>query len=274
MDFHQPRSLEEATAILARQDCLLLAGGTDVYPAHVSKPITRPVLDLSRVAGLRGISETQHGFSIGAATTWSDIVTAALPPAFDGLKQAAREVGSIQIQNRATVAGNLCNASPAADGVPPLLTLDAVVTLSSATGTRHLPLEDFILGNRKTARAAHEIVTSVTVPAGAARGHGVFAKLGARRYLVISIAMVSVRVERGDNGRIASCAVAVGACGPAARRMRRLEQFLVGQRPDAISVPPGLLDGLSPIDDVRASAAYRLEAARELIVRAVRDAAQ
>lgn len=273
MEFHQPRSIEEATAILARQPCLLLAGGTDVYPAHVSKPLPQSVLDLSRISALRGISETEDGISFGAATTWSDVIAARLPPSFDGLKQAAREVGSIQIQNRATIAGNLCNASPAADGAPPLLTLDAALTLTSATGTRQVALEDFILGNRKTARAQDEILTAIHIPHSSVCGRSSFGKLGARRYLVISIVMVAARLVLDAEGRITGSSVAVGACAPVARRMRRLEQFLLGQRPGSADVPAELLDGLNPIDDVRAPAAYRMEAARELIVRTLKAAA-
>ena len=99
---------------------------------------------------------------IGARTTWTDLVRHPLPPAFDALKQAAREVGSVQIQNVASVAGNLCNASPAADGVPPLLALDAEVELRSARRARAcLPLGDFILGNRRTALQAGELVTAI-----------------------------------------------------------------------------------------------------------------
>ena len=94
---------------------LALCGGTDVFPAHAGKPLARPIVDLSGVEGLRGISETEQGFRFGAATTWSMIAKAALPAAFDALKAAAREVGSIQIQNRGSIGGNLCNASPAAD---------------------------------------------------------------------------------------------------------------------------------------------------------------
>lgn len=272
MDYFQPQRLEEAAAILAEKDCLLLAGGTDVFPAHVTKPVTKPVLDLSRVAGLRCISETDEGIVIGAGATWTDLLNAPLPKAFDGLKQAAREVGSIQIQNRATVMGNLCNASPAADGVPPLLVLDAQVRLFSRRGERNVALEDFILGNRKTSRARDEIASAIVIPKSSIGGQSTFLKLGARRYLVISIAMLAARLALDGKGRIAECAVAVGACSPVARRMRRLEQLLRGQDPARPRLGTEVLDGLSPIDDVRATASYRMEAVRELIIRTLRSA--
>src|SRR5690606_23592351 len=121
---------------------------------------------------------------------------------------AALEVGSGQIQNVASIAGNLCNASPAADGVPGLMVLDAEVELRSATTTRRLPLEKFILGNRRTALAPGEMVTAIRVPKASTSGTSAFVKLGARRYLVISIAMAAVRLTVED-GRVGSAAVAV-----------------------------------------------------------------
>lgn len=255
---------------MAAGDWLVLAGGTDVYPAHVDRPFSKPVLDISRIDGLRGISRTDTGWRIGGLTTWSDVVHADLPPAFDALKQSAAEVGAIQIQNAATVAGNLCNASPAADGVPPLQILDAEVELSSRSGKRQLPVSEFIKGNRETALRAGELLTAIHIPAGAGGGASRFEKLGARRYLVISIVMVAARV-RMEAGRIADIAVSVGACSPVARRMDGVEKALAGERTDLdlkAAVSSELID-LSPIDDVRATAAYRLEAARELIIRAV-----
>src|ERR1039457_3929303 len=136
--FERPKSVAEAAQLLAAGDWVLLAGGTDLYPAHVGSELGRPVLDLSRVAGLRGIRRTESGWAIGATTTWSDVIRAELPPLFDGLKAAAREVGGVQIQNAGTVVGNVCNASPAADGIPALMALDAELELHSALGPRRL----------------------------------------------------------------------------------------------------------------------------------------
>lgn len=258
----QPRTIEEATRAMAAEGALAVSGGTDVYPAHVGRPLERPLVDLSRIEGLRGINETRDDFRFGAATTWTDIVRAQLPPAFDGLRAAAREVGSVQIQNRGTIAGNLCNASPAADGVPPLLALDARVELASAAGRRVLPLCDFITGYRRTALAAGEIVTAVLVPKPSPAARSAFVKLGARRYLVISILMAAALVEKDGEGRIARAAVAVGAASPVAQRLPELERDLRGLagRPSAILAPRHVA-GLSPIDDVRATAGYRREAA-------------
>ena len=114
--------------------------GTDFYPARVGRPVDENILDISGIAALRGILGRPGGWRLGATTTWGELIAADLPPLFDGLKQAAREVGGRQIQNAGTIAGNLCNASPAADGVPPLLALDAAVELASRTGSRNVPL--------------------------------------------------------------------------------------------------------------------------------------
>ena len=148
---------------------------------------------------------------IGATTTWSDIASADLPPAFDALKAAARDVGAVQIQNRGTIAGNVCNASPAADGVPPLLILDAEVELASRRGTRRLALDAFISGARSTLLAPDEVMTAVVTPLPAPTMRSAFFKLGARRYLVISIVIVAVALDVVE-GIVRDARIAVGAC--------------------------------------------------------------
>jgi CO/xanthine dehydrogenase FAD-binding subunit len=271
----RPTDLAQALAALAESPMTVLAGGTDFYPARVGKPLADDILDITALAALAGIADAGEHIRIGATTRWSEIAAAPLPPWFDGLKLAAREVGGVQIQNAGTVAGNLCNASPAADGVPPLLALDAAVELASRRGGRVLPLADFITGNRCTARARDELVTAVLVPKPRHPARAGFAKLGARRYLVISIAMAAAVLEVAA-GRIAAARIAVGACSPVARRLPDLEAALVGRR-----CAPGLGDTvaevslapLSPIDDVRGTADYRRDAARTLLARLLDDLA-
>jgi CO/xanthine dehydrogenase FAD-binding subunit len=270
--YAKPTDLDDALALLGETQWRVLAGGTDFYPALGSKPLRENVLDINGLAELRGLAETASHFVIGARTTWTDIVKADLPPCFAALEEAAREVGSVQIQNTATVAGNLCNASPAADGVPPLLILDADVELRAAGGTRYLPLGDFILGNRRIGLLPGEMVTAIRVPKSSAVGASDFQKLGARRYLVISIAMAAARIAVGEDGRIADVAIAVGSCSAVAKRLTGLEAALRG-----LPAGPALRDvvgqarlaELSPIDDVRGTAEYRLDAAREIVFRAV-----
>ncbi|MCE8539615.1 FAD binding domain-containing protein [Ruegeria pomeroyi] len=272
MAYHAPASLKEALDRLAERDMRVVAGGTDVYPTQGAAPFGGDILDLTRIAALQGISRAAEGWRIGATTTWTQIARADLPPAFDGLRAAAREVGSIQIQNAGTVAGNLCNASPAADGVPPLLTLEARVELTSTTGQRVLPLAEFLTGVRRTALQPGELVSALLLPDPPAHARGAFVKLGARRYLVISIAMVAVVIGCDAQGWIDHACVAVGACSPVAQRLSALERDLIGQRPENAQVTDDHLTPLSPIDDVRGSAGYRLDAVAEQITRAIRAA--
>lgn len=268
-DYHRPGALDEATALLAAAPRVVLAGGTDLYPATKAQSLGGSVLDLNGIPALKRIDVTDAGWRFGALVTWTDILRADLPPAFDGLKLAAREVGSVQIQNAGTLAGNLCNASPAADGVPPLLTLDAQVEIASAQGIRAIALSAFLLGARKTALAPDEIVSAILIPATAGQGVSDFLKLGARKYLVISIAMVATRLVI-DNGCITAAAIAVGSCSATAQRLPGLEAALIGQRPASLAIDAILIaPALNPIDDVRGSAAYRLDAAVELVKRSI-----
>jgi CO/xanthine dehydrogenase FAD-binding subunit len=269
----RPSTVEEAVAALAANGAKILAGGTDFYPALGDKPVKTPVLDITAIRDLAGIKSTPSEIRIGARTSWTEIVKADLPPAFDGLKAAAREVGSIQIQNAGTIGGNLCNASPAADGVPPLLALDASVELVSPRGLRRLKLGEFILGNRRTALASDEIMTTVVIPQPHVKARSSFLKLGSRRYLVISIAMVATVVAVED-GIIADARIAVGACSAVAQRLEALEADLRGRKMTEMAriVKPHHLASLTPIDDVRATAAYRKDAALTLIVRALEEA--
>lgn len=264
----RPHRLDEALNALARPHTVL-AGGTDFYPARVGRPITEDVLDVSALAELKGISTDAQGWRLGATTTWSELVEADLPPLFDGLKQAAREVGGRQIQNAGTLAGNLCNASPAADGVPCLLALGAEIEVAGRGGRRRVPVRQFITGVRRTSLAADELVTAIHVPRPRHEARSGFLKLGARRYLVISIAMVAATLEVAD-GRVASAAIAVGACSPVAERLPALEAMLVGAALDARlpdRVEAAHLAPLAPIDDVRGSAAYRSGAVLALVRR-------
>lgn len=274
-----PDSLPKALTLLRDRRPEVVAGCTDVLPARRQGQRTGDILDVTRLPDLRGIARGADGWRIGAATTWAEIAAPPLPPAFAALQEAAVEVGAVQIQNAGTVAGNICNASPAADGVPPLLALRAEVELASHAGTRRLPLEEFITGVRRTARAPEELVVALHLPHPPAGSGGAFVKLGTRSSLVISIAMVAAMV-RIDRDRLAEARLAVGACSPVARRLpaweadlqgRKLEE-LAGLRPEARH-----LSVLSPIDDIRATAAYRIEAVRELcqraLVRAVASAA-
>ncbi len=268
----RPQGLEDAVAALADGSYTVLAGGTDFYPARVGCANDDNILDITALAGLRGVTEDDTHYRIGALTTWSDLLRSPLPPFFQALKLAAREVGGLQIQNTGTLCGNVCNASPAADGVPPLLALEAEVERAARGGSRRLRLDDFILGNRSTAKRPDELVTALLLPKPSPRARSTFLKLGARRYLVISIAMVATLIDLEQDGRVAKARVAVGACAARALRLPAVEAALTGQPFDdnlAARVGEEQLEPLSPIDDIRGSAAYRREAAVVLIRRSL-----
>ncbi|MEZ5925311.1 MAG: xanthine dehydrogenase family protein subunit M [Hyphomicrobiaceae bacterium] len=267
----RPAKLDDALKALAEPGRRVLAGGTDVFPAQGDRQLTGALIDISGIDELSRIERREGCIRFGGGVTWSTLLRHPLPRAFDGLKAAAREIGSVQIQNTGTIAGNLCNASPAADGVPALLVLDAVLEIASlANGVRRLPLQQFITGYRQTTLAPGEIVTAIEIP-DTIDGPSCFLKLGTRRYLVISIAMVAVVIEARD-GAIAKARIAVGACSPVAQRQPDAEAALVGQPctpATARQIEDSHLTGLAPIDDVRATAGYRREAALTLVRRAI-----
>ncbi len=271
----RPATLEDALVALADgPPRTLLAGGTDVYPARVGRPVEEDVLDVTGLPDLRTIDLVDGVWHIPALATWTDLVRHDLPPAFDGLKAAARAIGGVQIQHRGTLCGNVCNASPAADGLPNLLALDASVELASRQGRRVVPVGAFVTGNRRTLRHDDELMTAILVPDPAPTARSTFRKLGARAYLVISIAMVAAVVELGPDGRVATARVVVGACSEVAQRLPAVEARLVGAKAGptlGATIAAEDLAGLEPIDDVRATAAYRHEAALVLVRRALAD---
>ncbi|HTT10897.1 MAG TPA: FAD binding domain-containing protein [Burkholderiaceae bacterium] len=278
--YQQPARLEAALAALARGPQTVVAGGTDVYPACVGAEPPAVLLDISRLPEMRGIERTADALRIGATTTWSDLVRHPLPAHARALVQAARHVGGVQIQNRATIGGNLCNASPAADGVPPLLALDAAVELASQRGRRVIPLDRFVLGKRRTGLGADELLTSVLVPARSPNAVSTFLKLGHRRYLVISIVMVAVVLDFDAQQRVTYCGIGIGACSEAARRLPLVERGLLGVLRKEVRaragqlLEPAAFAPLAPIDDVRATRAYRLDAVRCLVERALGELAE
>jgi len=274
-EYLRPATLNSALDALGSAPWSVLAGGTDFYPARVDRALDEDVLDISAVRELRQVEAHPDYWRLGALTTWSAIIRADLPPMFDGLKLAAREVGGVQIQNMGTLGGNLCHASPAADGVPPLLSLGASVELSSANGVQTMALEEFLQGSRKTALGADQLLTALIVPKPRqARAAAHFLKLGARKYMVISIVMVAANLEIDDDGKVSAARVAAGACSEVACRLPALEEALVGRVCSAElgeEVAAAHLAPLAPLDDLRGTAEYRRNAALTLVRRTLNE---
>lgn len=270
--YYRPGTLEEALEALQDRGFVIVAGATDHFPARVVRATDEDVLDISGIEALRHIRANDEGWQIPALATWSDVLETDLPPQFDGLKASARTIGGTQIQNRGTVCGNVCNASPAADGIPNLLALDAVVELASSNGRRRLSLETFLTGYRETRRRPDELVVAIHVPRHGPRTRATFIKLGSRSSLVISIVMVAAVITTDPDETVQAAAICVGACSPVAMRLPDLEARLRGRPLDAqlaAAVNAEDLAALAPIDDVRATAAYRRQAALVLVRRAI-----
>ena len=271
-EYIAPHSLEEVLQLLDESLCTVLAGGTDVYPARVGKPLPERVVDLSLVKNLRGIAFQDGSWRIGATTTWADIVNAKLQSGFECLQQAAKQIGAVQVQNAGTISGNLCTASPAGDSIPALMALDAEVELMSAAGMRRLKLEDFICGYRKTVLEKNEIVTSINISSNSANSTSAFEKFGTRAYLVISLVMVATSVRRNSEGDVTDLRICVGACSPVAKRIKTLEDRLISERKSEQSLDQITIKDfsiLSPINDIRCTSEYRFELLPVLVKQAL-----
>ncbi len=276
MQFCRATTLEEAlqARVIWGDDGRLLAGGTDVMVQFLHGEI-RPAA-LIHIEGIESLSHVTLGVrtSLGALTTHRTIATTdELLVRHPALARAAGTVGGWQTQMKGTVGGNICNASPAADTLPPLLVGDAYVTLLSAAGERRLSLGDFILDRRTTALAADELLTAVDLeplPDGSAE---VYLKLGRRGAMEVALVGLAVRLGFAEDGSVGDARVAVCSVGPVPRRVPEAEAALIGSALTADVLEEAgaaLLAAASPIDDARSSANYRRRTLRGLLERATR----
>ena len=267
--YYRPDKINEALDSLSREKLTIAAGCTDLLPSTQQDNLGDNILDISGIKSLRNI-DFENGFRrIGSGVTWTDIVeNNNLPNCYDMLKECSLQIGSQQIQNLGTIGGNLCNASPAADGVPCLLSLDASIELLSVNGKRVLKLEDFIKGSRKTELQNNEILSAVLIPKEAEIGRSSFLKLGARKYLVISIAMIACKLNL-EKDIISDIAISVGSCSAVAKRIKSLENLLIGKsikdELTTIILNYNYKNYLSPINDIRGTNTYRLKASKVLV---------
>ncbi len=248
---HAPDSLAAALALLREGGPLLpLAGGTDLYVAlNAGTLAATELIDLWRLRELRGIRRAPGGgLIIGAGSTFTEIATSPLVRRhIEVLSEAARLIGGAQIQNRATLGGNVANASPAADAVPILMAAEATLVLASASGSRRVPITDFYTGYRRTRLAPDELLYAIELPR--LPGPVWFRKVGTRAANAISkvvLAGVRDKVPR----------IALGSVGPTVLRVPRTEAALAAGAPldDAAAI---LLSEIAPIDDLRSTAHYR-----------------
>lgn len=270
----RPRSLDEAVRHLEGDPALVpVAGCTDlmVRGPEALHRIER-VIDLLGIPELRGIQEVPGGLEIGAATTFTEIrSSAAVRAAFPALVEAAAQVGGWQIQNRATLGGNIANASPAGDSLPVLLALDAVVIVAGRQRMREIPYADFHLGYRKTALEPGEIIVRVRLPTPAAGSIQSFRKVGTREAQAISKVVVAL-AGRITDGRLADIRLAAGSVAPVPIRLRATEEAIRGLPPGAEAADLAGREAareVQPIDDVRSTADYRRFALERVVRRMV-----
>ena len=274
MDMVQPATWAEAlNAKSERPGLLPIAGGTDVM-VELNFDRRRPegLLDLTRVAEIATWAVEDHGVTIGAGVTYAQ-VESDLADLVPGLAMASRTVGSPQIRNRGTVAGNLGSASPAGDAHPPLLATGATVQVASVRGSRSIAIEDFFVGVKRNALEPDELIRAVTVPV--TDGPQQFAKIGTRNAMVIAVASFAVALHPHDR-RVGT---GIGSAGPTPRRAPQAEELLSGEldwdgraplRADVVRRFGELVAGAAdPIDDVRGSAAYRRHALAVMAARTV-----
>jgi aerobic carbon-monoxide dehydrogenase medium subunit len=275
-EYHEPESLPDAVALAARfgEAASFLAGGTDlIVQIERGRIAPRHVIGLHRVPGLADLS-VDGGITIGARVTHRTVErTPELGGALRCLIEGAEVIGGHQVRNVATVGGNLANASPAADLVPCLLALDGTVTLLGPGGERALPVERFVLGPGRTARRADELLTGVSMPVPAAGTATAFLKAGRRRAMEISVVCVAARLTLdASRERCLEARVALGAVAPTAVRAREAERELEG-RPVGDEAfrraAEAARQACRPIDDVRASAAFRRHLVGVLVRRAL-----
>jgi carbon-monoxide dehydrogenase medium subunit len=278
--YERPSQLADAIELMTRQDARALSGGTDLAVAMRHGKIDPGlIVDLKGIAELAPRIEHRDGFvEISANTVMTDIERHPyLQAVFSALVEAAQVVGSVQIRNRATVAGNLANASPAADTPPALLALDAEVSIAGEEGSRIIPVEEFLVGYRATALAPSELITAVRLPDPKGMAGSAFLKLGVRKAMEISIVCVAASLSLGTDGSITSAGLGLGSVAPRAIRPRSAEAILVGNLPSPeLFANAGVAAGdeSSPIDDLRAGADYRRAMVPVLVRRALDKALQ
>ena len=259
-DLLQPQNLSDALAALAQGSSAIrpLAGGTDMLVDIRAKRATPDVLmSLQNLDELRGITRENGTLQIGAATTIAEFLKHPELTKHAALRQAAFVFANPMIRNTATIGGNIGSASPAGDMLPPLLALDAQIELVSKDETHVMPLADFFLGPRKTARRADELISNIQLPI--SNFQSVFYKLGLRQADAISLISVAVWLER-DGEKVRAVRIALGAVAPRPMRATRAEKILRGQIFSNTNLKESArvaAEECSPIDDLRASAKYR-----------------
>lgn len=271
--FHAPDTIERAVALLAADpNARPLSGGTDlIVQMRSGRSAPATIVDLKRIAGLTGVRRLGEGFAIGAATPCTALkADKALSAAWPGVVEAANLIGSVQVRNRATMAGNLCNASPAADSVPALIAAGATCLIAGPTGTREVPVEAIPLAPGRTSLAPGEFVVEIRLPARS--GGDAYLRSIPRTEMDIAVVGVGVNLVMAADGTCTAARIAVGAVAPTALLVADAGAALVGSAIDEAALSrmtEAVRAACRPIDDKRGTAEYRTAMAGVLARRVV-----
>jgi xanthine dehydrogenase FAD-binding subunit len=270
----KPACLEELFALLEHHPkALIMAGGTDLLVSlrRQETPDCRPLLLLAHVAELQGISDTGQGLAVGAATTLSRLMAAPLAKHHAPLLvRAAATVGGPALRNMGTLGGNIRTASPAGDTLPALNLLGAEVELASRQGNRRVPVAELVEGPGRTGLANGEIMTRVLLPYKEDFPRQTFEKVGQRRSLAIAMVSFAGLLRVSPEGVVEQARFAWGSVAPTVARLPKVEKGLMGEKLDRETIQAAaaaVQRGVSPIDDIRATAGYRRAVAANLLVR-------
>jgi len=275
MRYEAPETVERAAALLAEStgEARVLAGGTDLL-VQMRADVVEPALivDIKRIAETRAIVEDRGGWRIGAAVTGAELKEhPRLKQGWPGVVEAANLIGSTQVQGRATLGGNLCNGSPAADSVPALIAAGAVATLAGPQGRRELPVEDVMLGPRKLALGKGEIVVSFRLPARPPRSSDAYLRFIPRTEMDIAVVGAAVSLTVDEAGTITAARVSLGAVAPRVLLVREAAAAIVGSRLDRAAqdrLEAAARAACAPIDDKRGTVEFRIQVAGVLARRA------
>jgi carbon-monoxide dehydrogenase medium subunit len=282
LEMYQPTSVKEASRLLKQHGPggRFLAGGTDLVIAMKEKGLVpKYVVDLKKIAGLASIRENSDGtISIGALTTMRDVeVSPLIKGKYPFLAQSAAEVGSIQIRNRATVGGNMANATPSADVAPSLVALNATIKISGDSGEHSIPLEEFFRGPGQTVMSADEILTEVRIPKTSPQLVGEYIKFSPREMMDLAYVGVAVVYDLAEKDKkCTSVRIVLGAVAPTPIRAKKAEAILEGQAlSEALAEKAGAIaaEEARPISDVRSTADYRRAMVGTMTKRAILNAA-
>ena len=276
--YEAPDSVEAAVALLAKSgENRVLAGGTDLL-VQMRFDLVEPelIVDIKNIAETCTIKAENHGFRVGAAVTGAELGEhAALKQAWPGVVEAAELIGSTQIQGRASMGGNLCNASPAADSVPALIAAGAVATIAGPQGTRDLPVEEVATGPGKTSLENGEFVVSISLPKRSSRSGDAYLRFIPRTEMDIAVVGAAVSLSLDENGMIEDARVSLGAVAPTALLVDECAKAIIGTNLDdtaMANLAAAASAACNPIDDKRGTIEYRIKVAGVLARRAAQIA--